>query len=141
MKKCAYCGRENDEGARRCAECGTEFPVPRASSSTRPETVVGWFKVYAAVLCLCYVGTSVMGFFFMNDPEERTTGIVLIVISIPLLAACALPLLLSPRPWLWTYDLVIICIGMTSACFLPACIPLLIAWMKPDLKSYFGKRE
>ena len=140
MKKCAYCGRENEEGARRCAECGTEFPVPAATSPAKAETVVGWFKVYAAVLCLCYVGTGALGFVLLGDAEERVVGIVLITMSIPLLAACALPLILSPRPWLWTYDLVLICLGMTSACFLPACIPLLIAWMKPDLKRYFGRR-
>jgi hypothetical protein len=28
---------------------------------------------------------------------------------------------------------------MTSACFLPACIPLLIYWIKPDVKAYFGR--
>ncbi len=25
MKKCAYCGRENQDGDTRCRECGTEF--------------------------------------------------------------------------------------------------------------------
>jgi hypothetical protein len=33
---------------------------------------------------------------------------------------------------------VIICLGMTSACFLPVCIPLLIFWIKPETKLYFG---
>ena len=37
MKKCAYCGRENQDGATRCRECGTEFiaeqtPVRLSSS-------------------------------------------------------------------------------------------------------------
>lgn len=50
-----------------------------------------------------------------------------------------LPLVLGPWPWLWTYDLVIICLGMTSTCILPASIPLLIFWLKPETKRYFGK--
>jgi hypothetical protein len=35
------------------------------------------------------------------------------------------------------YDLVLICIGMTSCCILPAAIPLLIFWLKPEAKNWF----
>lgn len=66
-------------------------------------------------------------------------GALMLLIGLGLFAACLLPLLVSPRSWLWTYDLVIICLGMSSACFLPACIPLLIFWLKPDTKRYFGR--
>jgi len=48
-------------------------------------------------------------------------------------------LFLRPKPWVWIYDLVIICMGMTSACFLPAAIPLLIYWLKPEVKAHFGR--
>jgi hypothetical protein len=65
---------------------------------------------------------------------------VLFIMCLPLFGACLLPLVLRPQPWLWTYDLVIICLGMTSACFLPACIPLLIFWLKPETKHYFGRK-
>jgi hypothetical protein len=33
MKKCSYCGRENDDNAARCSECSTEFAQ---SSTTQP---------------------------------------------------------------------------------------------------------
>ena len=46
-----------------------------------------------------------------------------------------------PRPWVWTYDLVVICFGFTSACFFPFCIPLLIFWLKPPVKEWFGKKD
>jgi len=85
--------------------------------------------------------------FFLADPVELemspmaalVMGIGILLMGLGLLVASLLPLVLRPRPWLWTYDLVIICLGMTSACFLPACIPLLIFWLKPETKSYFGK--
>jgi hypothetical protein len=48
-------------------------------------------------------------------------------------------LLLPPRPWTWIYHLVIICFGMTSACCIPMCVPLVIFWLKPDTKAYFGR--
>jgi hypothetical protein len=28
-------------------------------------------------------------------------------------------------------------LGMTSACTLPICIPLLIFWLKPETKAFF----
>jgi hypothetical protein len=31
MKKCSYCGRESDDVADACFECGTEFSPPEAS--------------------------------------------------------------------------------------------------------------
>jgi hypothetical protein len=41
----------------------------------------------------------------------------------------------------WIYGIVLIALGMTSACFVPACIPLLIYWLKPDAKSYFQPEQ
>lgn len=110
--------------------------------------VVAWFKIYAAFLCVLYLAVAAASlFFFLADPEEidmsttvaRLMGALWLLMGLALFAACLLPLLVSPRPWLWTYDLVIICLGMSSACFLPACIPLLIFWLKPDTKGYFGR--
>ena len=94
---------------------------------------------------LAVAASSLM--FFLADPVTLemsrlgalVMGSVLLLMGLGLLVASLLPLVLRPRPWLWTYDLVIICLGMTSACFLPACIPLLIFWLKPGMKSYFGK--
>jgi hypothetical protein len=85
--------------------------------------------------------------FFLGDPAKLEMprisavliGIAILLLGLGMLVASLLPLVLSPRPWLWTYNLVIICLGMTSACFLAACIPLLIYWLKPEAKNYFGK--
>jgi hypothetical protein len=43
------------------------------------------------------------------------------------------------RPWAWIFGLVLICIGLTSLCCLPVAIPLLLSWLKPETKSYFGR--
>jgi hypothetical protein len=97
---------------------------------------------------LLYLATAAFSlFFFLADPADtemstvvaRITGALLLVLGLGLFGACLLPLILRPRPWLWTYDLVVICLGMTSACILPASIPLLIFWLKPEAKRYFGK--
>jgi len=41
MKKCTNCGRENDDGAARCAVCGTEF----VASSPDAEVVGPWDRI------------------------------------------------------------------------------------------------
>jgi len=139
VKKCTYCGRENEDQNTRCTGCETELSQPAECSVPEPLQAVRWFKIYTGVLAFCYLACAGYGVLLLDDPAERVLGIALQVISIPLLIACSLPLLLRPRPWLWTYDLVIICLGMTSACFLIFAIPLLLAWLKPQTKSYFGK--
>jgi hypothetical protein len=117
------------------------------SEVVRPP-VIKWFRVYCWVLCVMYLAVAAFSLvFFLGDPAELemsrmaalVAGTGILLVGLGLLVASLLPLVVRPRPWLWTYDLVIICLGMTSACFLPACIPLLIFWMKPDAKSYFGK--
>lgn len=113
----------------------------------RPQVII-WFRVYCCVLCFLYlVFAAVSLVFFLGDPVDlempRVTalviGLIFLLSGLLLFVASLLPLILRPRPWVWTYDLIIICMGMTSACFLPVCIPLLIFWMKPETKAHFGK--
>ena len=76
---------------------------------SRPE-VIKWFKVYCWVLAVLFLFVlSLMGIF------------------------------LKPRPWVWIFSFAMICLGMTSACFLPACIPMLIFWIRKDVKEYYGR--
>jgi len=114
----------------------------------QPPKVLLWFKIYCGLLCLLYLAFAAFSLLlFFADPSDtemavtaaRITGVLLLLAGIVLFVVCLLPLILAPRPWLWTFDLVVICLGMTSPCFLPACIPLLIFWLKPDTKRYFGK--
>lgn len=113
----------------------------------RPAAVT-WFLVYCGVLCFLYLGVVAIGIVFLSlDPaqldQSRMEALVLgglfTVVGAACLVASALPFFLPRRPWVWIYDLVIICMGMTSACFLPASIPLLIFWMKPEVKTWFGR--
>ncbi len=121
-------------------------------TSAIPPGVVVWFKVYAGFLCFIYGICIAIGLLFLllpnwiefTDPDfpEITAyiyGAVFLVLGLIFLIASALPFFVTPRPWIWTYDLVIICLGMTSACTLPFSIILLIFWLKPETKQYFGK--
>lgn len=118
--------------------------------SPRAQSTFNWYRVYcgamAAMYLLCIVGGVLMlvadeETFGSDTAQMRFTGIALALFSAPAMAAFALGLFLPRKPWTWTYGLVLICLGMTSVCCLPACIPLLIAWIKEDVKAAFGRAE
>jgi hypothetical protein len=37
----------------------------------------------------------------------------------------------------WIYQIVLIGLGLTSVCCLPATVPLLISYVKPEVKAWF----
>ncbi len=125
-----------------------EFPPhPGGAALPAPPGVWPWFVVYCvvtALLCLCGSGLGMM--FLVVDPHEfemesmeaRIIGVVYLGVSILLFVPYMLAPFLPKRRWVWVYDLVLICLGMTSCCTLPACIALLIFWIKPNTRQFFG---
>jgi len=124
---------------------------PETISAT-PPGVVTWFKIYAGFLCLIYAICIVIGLGFLLLPSVVVLnsrdfpplfayiyGVVITGIGVIFLVGSAVPFFLKPRPSTWIYDLVVICLGMTSACTLPFSIALLVFWLKPETKQYFGK--
>jgi hypothetical protein len=66
-------------------------------------------------------------------------GAVIAFLGFALAGAFVAALFLPPKPWVWVYHLVLICLGLSSVCCLPVCIPLLIQWLKPDVRTHFGR--
>lgn len=118
-------------------------PIP---GPVQPQVVV-WFRVYAVFLVLLYLLVAAASLFFFFLPESELdmgrrealfVGTLFLVMGLGLALACLPPLVAGPRPWVWVYSLVMICLGMTG-CTLPACVPLLIFWIRPEVKAYYGK--
>ena len=112
----------------------------------RPAVVV-WLKVYCGILAFVYLLCALMSLlFFFADPvelemapaEAQIIGAVFLILGIVLFVVFLIPIILEPRPWLWIYDLVAICLGLTSVCCFPFSVALLIFWLKPEVKRYFG---
>jgi predicted Na+-dependent transporter len=77
-------------------------------SQAKPQ-VVAWFKIYSAFLCFLYFAVVAASlFFFFADPADvgmsavgaGLMGALFLLMGLGLFAACLVPLLLSPRPWL-----------------------------------------
>jgi MFS family permease len=114
--------------------------------STTPPPVLFWFRLYAGLMTAMYVGCMVFApvLLFIGNKTTGDERVELIIQSIllggvglVLTIVCALPFFLPRKPWVWIYDLVIICIGLSSCCCLPASLPLLIYWVKPETKQWF----
>ena len=122
-------------------------PAPGSYVPGEVPKVIVWYKVYLGVLSFLFFLVAAAGVFFLlaplsaedldGMPPEIMGGIYLVmglIFLIPVVIAFFLP----KTPGAWIYHLVMICIGMTG-CTLVASILLLIFWIKPDVKGYFGK--
>jgi drug/metabolite transporter (DMT)-like permease len=99
-------------------------------------------------MALGYLSFFVLGIVFlafeptgrdMSAEEARVMGVVFIVMGLALTVPFAIGPFLPRKPGAWVFGLVLICLGLTSVCCLPATIPLLIHWIKPETKNYFGR--
>ena len=107
-------------------------------ATTRPP-VLAWHRAYCVVMSLL-LPLPVYGVWHDAEISRLNMADVAIALfagiwGIGFLASFLLP----RRPWAWIYHLVLIGGGVLS-CFLPAAVPLLIAWIRPDVQWYFGRR-
>ncbi|MEM0970128.1 MAG: hypothetical protein AAGJ31_12295 [Verrucomicrobiota bacterium] len=126
-------------------------PAPDASDANPgpPPRVVMWFKIYAGFLAFLFLIVTAVGIVFftpaMAGMEEELDGMppmvlgfVYVIMGVPLFLVSILPFFLKNRPWVWIYNLVLICLGM-SGCTIVFAVPLLIFWIKPEVKVYYGR--
>ena len=142
--KCPQCGLVNWLDAEFCKRCGASLVH---LSRTKPP-VMTWYKAYCVVMALLYLFCIVAGVIFLiaapTDPnisaaEAQITGGAMFFGGILAFGPFAFGAFLPQKPWAWIFGLVLICIGLTSVCCMPATIPLLIHWIKPETKFYFGR--
>lgn len=107
-----------------------------------------WYRAYCAVLVAIYVfamGIGVLLIFFQPDPgstsagENIVAGLVYLIFGAVFALVFAVAIFLPRKPYNWVVGIVMIAFGMTSCCFIPATIPLLIFWIKPETKAFFGR--
>ena len=105
-----------------------------------------WFRVYAGFMAAIYIFVMIIGigfliFDFGIDEPAISILMAIIYIALGLLfgGAYLLTYFLKPSPFSWVYDLVLICIGFGGCPTIIAAIPLLIYYIKPEMKQYYGK--
>jgi hypothetical protein len=107
-----------------------------------------WYRVYLGVLAGLYLLVSLggIGVAYLqpasqgSDPMEMfIMGIIYAVMGAVFFIAHIIALSLPVKPYNWIVGIVFIALGMTSCCTWPATIPLLIIWIKPETRKFFGR--
>lgn len=110
-----------------------------------------WFRIYCLAMSLLYLLIFALGIAmvvssgsFTHARGDKASVMVMGGFNALLGLVCLLIFAAAPflprKKWAWIYDLVLICLGMTSLCCMPVTIPLLIFWLNPDVKTWFGMK-
>ena len=120
--------------------------APYSASQSAPGVVI-WYKVYLgflAFLFLICVGVGTIPL-FLDVSEADLDGLppalfagIYMGVGIVFLIPCLVGFFLRRTPGAWIFHLIMICIGMTG-CTLVFSIPLLIFWIKPEVKTWYGR--
>ena len=57
----------------------------------------------------------------MSAEEAKLMGIVFLILGLVFFVPFAIAPFLPRKSWVWVFGIVLICIGLTSTCCLPAC--------------------
>ena len=139
-KKCRQCGLVNWDYEEVCKRCSASLNV-----ATPP--IYKWFVAYCSFMAVVYLGMAVMGIGLMfaepdrdmSAEEAKVMAALFLILGLVFFVPYAFAPFLPRQSWVWVLGLVLICIGLTSACCLPICIPLLIHWLKPEVKAFYGR--
>lgn len=127
---------------------GTEYP----SQERAPEGVL-YFRIFGGISAFVYgmlallggglmvvptflstippgVGDEVMGFYLAGT----LYGVIGLAHAVPTLVA----LFAGRKPWVHTLGTVVLALGMLNMCCIPVLIPLMIVWLKPETRRWFG---
>ena len=109
-----------------------------------------WYRVYCASLAVLYLAVTVFGIVLTTVPLETRRyekdelvlmGIIYAILGAVFFVVFAVAFFLPPKPYNWIVGIVMLAIGMTSCCLLPAVVPLFIYWIKPETQAFFGRKQ
>ena len=121
--------------------------VEQAGEETTPDAVT-YFRVYAVIMTLVSLSLAGSALYAVIEMSARPSpatdemliwvgvyGTVGLVMAVPWVVA----ILGGRRKWVHPLGMILLIITMvTVTCCLPVAIPLLVAWLKPEVKRWFG---
>ena len=115
---------------------------PPAAMGPKPQVIL-WQRIYLGLMVAIYALVVVAGVAMTmfadqiaaDDPEVSAGEITFMgglyaVIGLIFGIVTAIGFVFKRGTGGWVYNLVMICLGLTSCCFWPICIPLLVFWIK-----------
>lgn len=72
------------------------------------------------------------------EKRAKAPGLVAFVLSIALLYTAAA--MIPRKPWAWVFGIVVLATTVFPFCVTAAAmVPLLVHWLRPEVKQYFGR--
>ncbi|MRG92108.1 hypothetical protein [Polyangium spumosum] len=124
--------------------------TPLLMEEDRPPEAVYYFRVYAVMMLLMLLGSFGSGLYLMLGPLMRgasgpsatgewVMGLIIAAISFVIIIPHAVVLFAGRAKWAYTLGIILIGLNMLwNTCCLPITIPLLVVWMKPETKRWYG---
>ena len=128
--------------------------VPQNPGDTVPMTdeppkAVTWARLYAGAFTVMYVLCVIGGVAMLavglssgsrKAGEAIVQGAVMAVVGLPLAVLSGIATVGAGRrsKGMYTLHLVLQGLGCTSCCCLPLAVPVLIQWLKPEVKTWYG---
>ena len=117
------------------------LPYPQLAPGQKP-AVWFWYVCYCLAMALLYLLLTGMGlvtvaFGGVESSDSYVVGTIFIIFCLPFALLFGAAPFLPPTKLAWIYGFVTIGLGLTSCCTLPICIPLLLQWIKPEVRAYF----
>ncbi len=120
-----------------------------APPSEAAPSVVLWARLYATALGLLELLAAVIGVALLamgaegaSAPGEelirQALGGVYLVLGLSLAGVCAWAALAGRRKYAWYLHLVLMILGCTSCACLPFGVPLIVYWLRPETKAWYG---
>lgn len=129
------------------------FNVPQNFNAAQFENPLGgkvfvWYRVFCGLIALVSLVWVLMGVIAIANNGSRPTpkdqndailgGIMFLVYGLFYFIPYLLALFIPPKPKHWVFGIILIALALLS-CFFPFAVPLLIYWVKPETKAYFGR--
>jgi hypothetical protein len=126
---------------------GSDLMAGSTPGRSQEPAVWKWYVAYCVVMAIMWFMLVIVGFTFllpgppdpeMSPREAEVMGFILIGLGVALATPYVAAPFLPRRRWAWVLGIVLIALSMSGTCCLPAAIPLLIFWLKPENKAFFG---
>lgn len=114
----------------------------------RPK-IMPWYHAFCWLMALSNVGLCLLGIWMVRDPYPfeselfkpdliREVGWMAVGMGAVFTVLHAAMTWLPVKPWAWVSHLINILVPLIFCCPAVICVPLLIAWMRPEVKAYYG---
>lgn len=123
--------------------------MPDPNLQTQRPAVWVWYVAFCVAMAIMWLTLVFLGLSFlltgppnreMSSGDARVMGLIFIGLGAALMVPYVAAPFLPRRRWAWVLGVVLIVLSMTGTCCLPAAIPLLIFWVKPETKAFFDGR-